>query len=121
MNRTHRLSILLSLVVVGLLLVAGCSKPAKSSSSSTGASGASSATVTIRQFAFDPADLTVKPGTEVTFKNDDSVAHTVTGAGLDSGSIAPGASWSTKFDTAGTFDYGCSIHPNMRGSVKVAP
>ncbi len=77
--------------------------------------------VTIANFAFGPASLSVAAGTTVTWTNDDSAAHTATAddGSFDSSSIAPGATFSQAFDTAGTFAYHCSIHPNMTATIEV--
>lgn len=79
--------------------------------------------VSIRDFAFTPADITVKKGTAVTWTNDDTVAHTVTeNDGQDgpaSSELAPGKTYSFTFSKAGTFKYHCSLHPQMTGTVAV--
>jgi len=71
--------------------------------------------VMIQNFAFSPATLTVKAGTDVTFTNQDSVTHTVTSdTGLfDSGNLTSGKSFSFTFQTPGTYSYHCSIHTSM--------
>jgi plastocyanin len=53
--------------------------------------------------------------------NNDSIAHTSTanGGAWNSGTMAPGASFSTTFSSAGTFQYHCTIHPGMVGTVTV--
>jgi plastocyanin len=118
------------LAIVAIVALAGCSSstpaattpatPSTSSGSgSTSAPAAAASAVSISNFAFDPADVTVKVGGTVTWTNNDSVAHTVTAAGFDSGSIAPGATYSHTFDTAGSIDYHCSVHPQMTGKVTV--
>ncbi|MHB1325649.1 MAG: plastocyanin/azurin family copper-binding protein [Thermoleophilia bacterium] len=70
---------------------------------------------------FDPADLTVTVGTTVTWSNTDSVAHTVaaTGGAFSSGNLDPGTNFGYTFNAAGAFDYGCTIHPAMKGKVTV--
>lgn len=79
--------------------------------------------VTIENFAFSPANITVKKGTTVTWTNKDSTAHTVTENdgknGPDSSSLDQGKSYSFTYDTVGTFKYHCSFHPNMVGTVTV--
>jgi plastocyanin len=79
--------------------------------------------VTIDNFAFAPASITVKKGTTVTWTNKDSATHTVTESdgqdGPDSGDLAHGKSYSFTYDTAGTFKYHCAIHPDMLGTVIV--
>jgi plastocyanin len=71
--------------------------------------------------AFSPSNLTVAPGTIVTWTNTDLVAHTSTsdGSGWDSGAVAPGQQYSVAFPTSGTFHYHCAIHPGMVGTVTV--
>ncbi len=82
-----------------------------------------SASVEIKNFAFNPGTVTVKVGTKVTWTNNDSAPHTVTsdsGSPLNSKSIlSPGQSFSYTFTTAGTFPYHCTIHPTMKGQVVV--
>lgn len=68
---------------------------------------------------FVPATNTVKAGKTVTWTNRDIVVHNVTGNGWSSGDIQPGASWSKVFGTAGSFDYRCTIHPVMQGTLNV--
>ncbi|HVX58619.1 MAG TPA: cupredoxin family copper-binding protein [Candidatus Saccharimonadales bacterium] len=79
--------------------------------------------VTIQNFAFSPADITVKAGTKVTWINQDSTAHTVTETdsqvGPNSGDLAQGESYSFTFAKAGTYHYHCSIHSEMTGTVTV--
>lgn len=79
------------------------------------------AIVTIKDFSFDPADLTVKVGTVVTWKNGGGTDHTVDfdDGSISSGKIAPGISATHIFKSAGTFSYHCSIHPRMKGRVVV--
>jgi len=81
-------------------------------------------TVAIKDFAFTPSSITVKKGTTVTWTNQDSTPHTVTSSGsgekaMDSQDLAQGGTYSVTFDTAGTYEYFCTIHPNMTGTVTV--
>jgi plastocyanin len=71
--------------------------------------------------AFAPDALTVDAGTTVTWTNTDSVAHTSTSdtPGWDSGIVAPGGQYSRSFQSPGTFQYHCAIHPGMVGTVVV--
>lgn len=76
--------------------------------------------IVIKDFAFNPSSITVKIGDTVTFTNDDSVTHTVAGdGGIDSRDLATGESYKETFNTAGTFNYHCTIHPTMKGMVVV--
>ena len=80
-------------------------------SGATSAPG-SAVAVAISGYAFDPATLTVKEGTTVTWTNQDSVTHTVTSdTGLfDSGGMSQGDTFSFTFTTAGTYAYHCTPH-----------
>ena len=81
---------------------------------------AEGASVEIKNFAFEPKTVTIKVGQIVTWTNQDSAAHTVVGdGGIDSGDLSKGKSYSKTFDKEGTFDYHCSIHPQMKGQVIV--
>lgn len=101
---------------------APASVSASVSASDAGAGSAAGAgAVTIKGFAFNPADFSVKVGTKVTWTNQDSAGHTVT---FDTGNVASetlqtGATYSRTFDAAGTFTYHCSIHPAMKATVTV--
>jgi plastocyanin len=77
--------------------------------------------VTIESFAFAPKSIQVKKGTTVSWVNNDSAAHTVTGdsGGPDSQSLSKGDTYTFTFDTVGTFPYHCAIHPDMTGTVTV--
>ena len=77
--------------------------------------------VHIASFAFQPANLTINAGDTVTFVNDDAVAHTATASdkSFDSGNLDQNAKWSHRFDTAGTFNYVCSYHSMMKGTITV--
>jgi amicyanin len=77
--------------------------------------------VNIADFAFVPASLTVTVGTTVTWTNKDEDPHTVVadGGAFRSQALGAGGAYSFTFPAAGTFDYVCSIHPFMRGSVVV--
>ena len=75
----------------------------------------------IADFAFRPATITVAPGTTLTWQNTGVAPHTVTSrAGqFDSRIIPAGGIYSHTFATPGTYQYLCSIHPDMTGTVLV--
>jgi len=117
-------NVLLLTALVSVLFVAGCAStattPATSGSAGSGASAVPAAvSVSMINATFDPSDITVAVGGTVTFTNNDSVDHTVTGDAFDSGVVAPGKSFSQKFPTAGTFPIRCKIHATMTGTVTV--
>ena len=79
------------------------------------------ASVTIKNMEFSPGSLSVIAGSTVTWTNSDTTIHTVTAddGSFNSGNIAVGATYSKVFNTAGTFSYHCTIHPEMTGKVIV--
>ncbi len=81
------------------------------------------AEVTIKSFKFDPDPITVDVGGSVTWTNVDPVGHTVTARddSFKTGMFFPDESSTVTFDTAGTFPYFCSTHPEMSGTVIVEP
>ena len=65
--------------------------------------------------------MTVAVGGTVTWTNDHDQPHTATASGVfDTGSLAPGESKTITFDKPGTYNYICSFHPFMKGTVIVA-
>lgn len=76
--------------------------------------------VTIDNFTFSPAELTVKVGTTVTWKNHDDIPHAVVSAGkFKSKTLDTDDSFSFTFTAAGEYKYFCSLHPHMTGTIKV--
>ncbi len=76
--------------------------------------------VTIDNFTFSPAQLTVKTGTTVTWKNQDDIPHTVVSAGkFKSKALDTDDSFSFTFTMTGDYTYFCSLHPHMTGTIKV--
>jgi plastocyanin len=77
--------------------------------------------VTISDFAFSPATVTIAAGDTVTWTNTDPVVHTATSTpgAFDSGDIAQGDTFSFTFTTPGTYDYFCTPHPTMTGQIVV--
>lgn len=78
-------------------------------------------TVTIEGFEFRPAVVAVKQGDVVEWRNKDILPHTATArpAGFDSRQIAAGASFRFTAKTKGRFDYICTLHPTMKGTLTV--
>jgi plastocyanin len=72
------------------------------------------------QSSFTPSNITVSVGGTVTWTNHDITAHTTTSTGgAWNGALNPGGTFSRAFPTAGTFDYRCTIHPTMSGTITV--
>lgn len=78
-------------------------------------------TIRIKKLAFDPANITVKAGSTVRWVNQDSVPHRIQFTDPDFSPVllASTQSGSQRFDEAGVYDYICSIHPDMHGTVTV--
>ena len=78
-------------------------------------------TVKIHDFAFVPEQLTVKPGTTVTWVNEDDIPHTVvaTGKAFRSRALDTDDKFSFTFTTPGSYEYFCSLHPHMKAMVTV--
>ncbi|MFI1737771.1 cupredoxin domain-containing protein [Streptomyces sioyaensis] len=81
------------------------------------------ARLTIKDFTFKPAALSVRPGGTVTVVNEDSTTHTVTAnaaKAFDTGSIGPGRTVTFKAPAkAGSYPFRCTIHPYMKGTLTV--
>jgi plastocyanin len=78
--------------------------------------------VAITDYTFTPTEITVHPGDTIIWTNGDSVPHTATardGKTFDTGTIDPNATGKAVFLKPGHYDYYCSVHPDMHGSVDV--
>lgn len=98
------------LVLVGAVLVSG-------------AAFAEGPTVAVGHNRLTPSELTVKPGTAVTFENQDEMpgGHTIVAddGSFESPGLAKGQTWSHTFDAPGTHGYSIKEHPSAKGSVTV--
>jgi len=77
--------------------------------------------VTIKNFAFSPAQVTVKAGSTVRWTNQDSTAHTITSddGKFNSGNLSTGGTFEFTFAAPGTYVYHCGIHPMMKATIVV--
>lgn len=79
--------------------------------------------VLIDNFTFQPATLTITPGTKVTWINRDDVPHTATSTSkprvFDSGTLDTDDTYSFVFSNPGQYDYFCAVHPHMTGKIIV--
>jgi Plastocyanin len=127
-------ALLATTIAMLALVAAGCGgggDKSSSSSSSSGSSGTSTPTaatpgtstdaIDIKGFAFNPADGSVKVGTKVTWTNSDSTAHNVVAddGSFKSETLNQGDSYSFTPTKAGTFDYVCTFHANMKATLTV--
>ncbi|MFA6365471.1 MAG: cupredoxin family copper-binding protein [Candidatus Paceibacterota bacterium] len=112
--------IVLAVVGLGYYFVANNKSDIKESPSQ--ASEVTGVVVDIKNFSFNPSTVSVKVGTKVTWTNNDVAPHTIvsdSGNLFSSESLSPGQSFSFTFNTVGTVNYHCGIHPPMKGSVVV--
>ncbi len=117
------------LVTASVLLIAcsgGSTSPASPQQEPKAARAADTAgkvnTVVINQFKYQPETLTVNAGEVVEWRNDDIVPHSATAVDkktFDSGRIVKGATWRFTATKKGTFDYFCTLHPNMKAKLIV--
>jgi plastocyanin len=88
-----------------------------------GAAGDSAAKIV--SFQFTPQTLTVKPGSKVTWTNEDTAVHSIKDtsplATPISQDLAMGDTFSVTYEQPGTYSYICGIHQYMTGTVTVAP
>jgi plastocyanin len=120
------------LISIGLLIAimtipVSCSKSSMANLTGTGGTGGNPGTVQgtndvfIQGMAFSPSTITVTAGTTITWTNKDAVTHNVTSnpALFSSGGMGNGATYTFTFLNKGTFNYSCTIHPSMTGTVVV--
>jgi plastocyanin len=95
----------------------GKAGPRAAGPAQTSASG----TVTMGDNFFSPSSITISAGDVVTWRNNGKAPHTATAddASFDTGTVFAGERASRTFSQAGTFSYICTIHPEMRGTVRV--
>jgi plastocyanin len=102
-------------------------QPADTGGSGGAEPGGEAVEVSMKDIAFNPAEVNVPKGGSITWTNDDSVGHDVTkesGPGPDFKSGDPGAmgggdTFTQKFNAPGTINYVCTVHPGMTGTVVV--
>ena len=121
-----RLRLLLALVVLGASAACGSSSSPTAAPSPTPSTSGTAVSVvrgasTLTNTAYAPNPVTIAVGGTVMWTNNDTTSHTATAADgtWNSGTLAPGATFSRTFPTAGSFPYMCTIHPGMVGTVTV--
>lgn len=91
--------------------------PAGTSSVSPNPDGSYS--ISMKNYAFNPAVLNVDAGKTVIWTNNDTASHDISGNGFKSPVMSNGQTYSFTFNTAGTYDYICALHPYMKGRIIV--
>jgi plastocyanin len=98
------------------LTLGACGTGEASTPASTGTDGS---VVVIEDLAFEPETLTVEVGDTVTWTwMDGAIAHDVAGDDFQSEAMSEG-SFRHRFDEPGTYEYVCTLHPNMTGTIEV--
>ena len=77
--------------------------------------------IAIDNFTFNPQSLTIKAGTTVTWTNKDDIPHAIAAAdkSFRSKALDTDDAYSFTFTTPGTYQYFCSLHPHMTGTIVV--
>ena len=89
--------------------------------SGAGAAAAATIEIIIDKMAFSPAQVDAKTGDTVRWTNKDAFVHTATVKGAWEIMLAQQKSGSIVIKTAGSVDYFCRFHPNMKGRIRVSP
>jgi len=105
-------------VLVVAALIAGCGGASESVGQPAAAKSAQKI-VDMTGSTFAPEAIDAKVGDTISFVNKDEIAHNATGDGIDSGTIAGGATFDFKAAKAGTISYVCTFHPGMTGTINV--
>jgi plastocyanin len=133
-NRARLLWWMLSLATVAALLLAACGGGGTTTTPTPTATSQPTPTPTPTvvmvkiveandKYAFSPATLSIKVGTQVVWTNTTDAAHTVTSdtAGVfgSTGNLNANQTFMFTFTTPGTFAYHCNIHPYMKATITV--
>jgi len=88
----------------------------------TASVGAKENRIEIKDFAFNPQTITVKSGQKITWINHDEEPHTVVSVGKKfqkSSALDTDQEFSITAGAPGTYEYFCSVHPKMTGTIVV--
>lgn len=120
MTRPNRVRGIVLLVALAVALT-GCGGGGGKQADAPGVPPGGGTSIVIKDFAFSPVPAQVRLGQSITVTNEDNSTHTLTvPGGIDSGHLAPGASFTFTPERAGTLDYLCDIHQYMKGRIVVA-
>ena len=114
------------IVATGVVFTGHQTRSDAAGGQATGAPATATDNVAIKDFLYDPEDVTVAIGAKITFTNADGAPHTATSGEspkadgvFDTGTLTKGQSKSVKLVKVGTVSYYCAIHPFMKGTVTV--
>ncbi|MGY3037864.1 plastocyanin [Bradyrhizobium sp. USDA 4354] len=78
--------------------------------------------ITMEDLVISPAEISAKVGDTIQWVNKDVFAHTATARNGDFDvSLPPTTSATSVLKKAGTVEYYCRYHPNMKAMLKVEP
>lgn len=113
----RRLAVSAVLAALAAPVLAGCGGGGDGTSAAAAAT--TPGTVVVKNLKYAPATLTIDAGETVTWKFDDGrIPHDVKGDGWKSPTQSKGT-WTHTFAKAGSYDYHCTLHPYMKGTVEV--
>lgn len=130
-SRTDMKRITALLFAVLALAAAGCgssddndnssspSSEAAPATSTESGGGGGTVTIDMENIQFAPSSATVKVGQTVKWVNEDDVPHNVIGGPLKSKTFGKGGTYEFTPKKAETISYVCTIHPNMKATLKV--
>jgi plastocyanin len=123
-NRTILVAVVAAIIVIVVVVAVAMSLGANNPSTNPPTTGTEVKIVSQGyNFAFEPSSLTVHVGDNVTWVNNAGTDHTVVSDNatdpFSSGVLMNGQSYTHQFNQAGVFDYHCSIHPDMKGTITV--
>ncbi len=118
--RRCRLSVRRLAIVGALIVAASCSTSVGTQPAEASLGGPTTAKVELRALKFRPDKLTVKVGTRVDWVWRENVAHNVIFKDKSMNSkVLNKGTYSYTFKKTGTFKYDCTLHPGMKGEIKV--
>ena len=95
--------------------------PAESPSGPAAELPSGTVNIAVSDTSFSPGDLTASVGDTITVTNTGQLEHSWTSdeASIDSGVLPPGESFTFTVETAGTFTFHCTVHPEMTGTITI--
>jgi plastocyanin len=121
---------LAALLIFAALLLSGCSEdkaaianngPQLTTDHTIDQPNKGEVQISIENFVFVPAEVTISPGTKVTWINKDEAPHTATSLDkkFNSGGMDTDDKFSFVFNEKGEYPYFCALHPHMKANITV--
>ncbi len=114
-------TLLIFIALAVIQISSGCKKQSYSYDKAPVTATSGTNEVWLQNIAITPGSITVPVNTTIKWTNKDGFTHSVTSnnALFDSGNLNSGSTYSHQFTTAGSYQYHCSIHSTMKGTVIV--